>query len=105
MEQFQSFVSAHWADAKPGDKRWVVAVMGLAGEAGEVVEPLKKFFRDGKEPQGLLLELGDVLHYLTAIAHMHGYTLQQVADANIAKLAERWVRGHKEGAAHLLKTP
>lgn len=67
-----------------------VAAMGLAGETGEVMEHLKKHYRDGKHPgDALLLELGDVLHYLTYIAGAYGWTLDDVAKANMRKLAAR----------------
>lgn len=41
----------------------------------------------------LLSELGDVLWMLTGACHTLGYTLQQVADANLAKLAHRAATG------------
>jgi len=68
----------------------MIAALGLSGEVGEVMELLKKHARDGKHPGGaLLLELGDVLHYLTVIAAEYGWTLDDVAAANVAKLIER----------------
>ena len=44
----------------------------------------------------LLLELGDVLNVVTAIAMYAGFTLEQVAKANDAKLRERWPDGHPD---------
>ena len=66
-------------------------VLGLAGEAGEVTELYKKFIRgDGKlDKSELLLELGDVLWYVSAVAHNAGFTLAEVASANLNKLEER----------------
>lgn len=74
-------------------------VLGLVGEAGEVAEKVKKLQRnnDGKmsevERQELVRELGDVLWYLSAIAHYLGEPLEQVADKNIVKLYDRKARG------------
>lgn len=90
IEQFQQFVRQRWGDVAPLSRNWLIATMGLAGETGEVVEPLKKFYRDGREPGfELLLEMGDVLHYLTVLAHAHGYTLEEAMQANMDKLSAR----------------
>lgn len=67
-------------------------VIGLCGEAGEVAEWVKKavFRKDPKHTEEmLLLELGDVIHYVTRIAIHHGWGLKQVMAANITKLEKR----------------
>lgn len=67
-----------------------VAAFGLAGEAGEVMELLKKHHRDGKHPgESLKLELGDLLHYLTVIARSYGWSLEDLMEANVTKLKAR----------------
>ena len=69
--------------------------LGLAGEAGEVANIVKKIQRDSggvitEETRGKLLdELGDVLWYVSACADELGLTLTQIADYNVAKLAKR----------------
>jgi NTP pyrophosphatase (non-canonical NTP hydrolase) len=67
------------------------AALGLAGETGEAVELVKKSFRKGGKLDRVALrdELGDVLYYLTRIANKAGFTLAQIADANVLKLAKR----------------
>lgn len=69
----------------------IVDVLGLAGEAGEVTELYKKFIRgDGLlEKDKVLLELGDVLWYISAVAKHAGFTLEEVASANLTKLEDR----------------
>ena len=64
--------------------------IALAGEIGEVCNEIKKEIRN-KENRGdkVLLELGDSLHYLTALAHSYGFTLRDVMSANIVKLENR----------------
>ena len=96
IRDFDDYIAGRWDGRQPaqqpkGDIPFSpVAAMGLAGETGEVLEHLKKHYRDGKHPGGeLLLELGDVLHYLTAIAQAYGWTLDDVSAANMTKLAER----------------
>jgi len=69
--------------------------LGLAGEAGEVANIVKKIQRDH---EGVLTdemraklkdELGDVLWYISACADELGLTLAEIADFNIQKLAKR----------------
>ena len=76
--------------------------LGLAGETGEVIEKLKKYIRDGSGPSvlqsELLGELGDVLWYLDACAYEMGYSLEDVATANLEKLASRKERGVLHGS-------
>lgn len=90
LVRFDEWVRQRWGDVRPCQREWLIAVMGLAGETGEVTEPCKKHYRDGKVPgKELLLELGDVLHYLTVIAASYGWSLADVANANVAKLEQR----------------
>jgi NTP pyrophosphatase (non-canonical NTP hydrolase) len=69
--------------------------LGLAGEAGEVANIVKKIQRDfGGEitdeiRNKLKDELGDVLWYISACADELGLTLEQIAEFNVKKLAER----------------
>jgi NTP pyrophosphatase (non-canonical NTP hydrolase) len=73
-------------------------VLGLAGEAGEVADKIKKLQRnkDGKinddDKQELAKELGDVLWYISAISHYLGVELNDVAEKNLTKLFDRKAR-------------
>ena len=69
--------------------------LGLAGEAGEVANIVKKIQRDNEgilteEVRGKLRdELGDVLWYISACADELGLTLDEIAAFNVDKLAKR----------------
>lgn len=69
--------------------------LGLAGEAGEVANIVKKIQRDhGGElteevREKLKDELGDVLWYISACADELGLTLEEIAEHNVGKLARR----------------
>ena len=69
--------------------------LGLAGEAGEVANIVKKIQRDNggivnDEIRGKLKdELGDVLWYISACADELGLTLNEIAEFNVRKLAKR----------------
>jgi len=69
--------------------------LGLAGEAGEVANIVKKIQRDhggvinDEIREKLKDELGDVLWYISACADELGITLDQIAEHNVQKLAKR----------------
>lgn len=87
--------------AAPKDKQNEIfhLVLGLTGEAGEIAEKAKKIVRDKKSDfsqldlDDLTKELGDVLWYVAVLADHFDIPLSQVADKNIAKLADRQKRG------------
>ena len=67
--------------------------LGLAEEAGEVLGKVEKAARDGHTYQqmkdGLVLELGDVLWYISAICGALNVSMEDVAKQNLDKL---WAR-------------
>ncbi len=81
----------------------IYPTLGLTNEAGEVAGKLKKIFRDkgGKvsedDRRALRAELGDVLWYLAQLATELGLSLDEIAEANIAKLLDRQARGKIHG--------
>jgi len=79
-------------------------VMGIAGEAGEIVEKWKKAvaYREGKFDEAQLAdfkkELGDVVWYIAVLAESLGWTLEEVMQLNVKKLADRKKRDVIKGA-------
>lgn len=69
--------------------------IGLAGEAGEVAELVKKgiFHRHGLDLDKLKKELGDCLWYIAALGSVTGLDLETIMEANIEKLKERYPLG------------
>ena len=71
-------------------------VTGLAEEAGEVAGLFKRELRDLPKDrercthEHYVEELGDVLWYLTGVAHTQCITLQELWDYNMKKLEERY---------------
>lgn len=87
--------------APPGDSQSLhLAILGLgiAGEAGEVADLLKKVIGHGHslDPEWLAKELGDVLWYVATIAAQVGLPLSTVMERNIEKLAKRYPGGFSE---------
>ena len=91
----------------------IYPVLGLVGEAGEVAEKVKKFFRDNQfevmcedavaeipaeTRMEIAKELSDCLWYVTAIASDIGYSLEEIAELNLTKLADRNQRGKLTGS-------
>jgi NTP pyrophosphatase (non-canonical NTP hydrolase) len=76
----------------------IYPTLGLCGEAGEVADKVKKVIRDRggnfspEVIEALKLELGDVLWYVAQLASELGLELEQVAQANLDKLASRAAR-------------
>jgi NTP pyrophosphatase (non-canonical NTP hydrolase) len=82
---------------------FVYPTMGLAGEAGEVAEKVKKIFRDKNgvvdedTKNTIKKELGDVLWYVSQIATEFNLSLDEIAEENIEKLYSRMERGTLNG--------
>ena len=78
--------------------------LGLAGEAGEVCEKIKKIMRDQKgfitqeNEDELVRELGDVLWYVANIANEINRNLSEIAEVNLQKLEDRKNRGKLQGS-------
>jgi NTP pyrophosphatase (non-canonical NTP hydrolase) len=81
----------------------IYPVLGLANEAGEVAGKVKKIFRDKggvigeAEREALKAELGDVLWYIAQVCTELEIPLDEVAEANLAKLLDRQARGKIRG--------
>jgi NTP pyrophosphatase (non-canonical NTP hydrolase) len=90
-----------------GEGNWIYPALGLAGEAGEICEKIKKCMRDdgGKmsdERRALLAkELGDVLWYVATMSTELGLDLGDIARGNLAKLAARQSAGTLHGSGDL----
>lgn len=68
----------------------IYMTLGLAGEAGEFANKVKKQIRDGAlDEKAAMKELGDVLWYVAGCAKQLGYDLEDVARVNLLKLADR----------------
>ena len=72
----------------------MVALLGLAGEVGELVTEQKKRLRDGEAygafEDRVAEELGDLLWYVAGVARRHGLDLGEVAARNLEKNRKRW---------------
>ncbi len=95
---FDEYQNAAQRTARPDwpvEKRLTMAALGAAGESGEFADMVKKlvFHSHDLEEDKMLLELGDILWYITEAAQALGHSLEEVAQANIDKLQRRYPEG------------
>lgn len=91
--------------AKPGDQ--IVATLtpedahslhmavGISGEAGELLDAVKKaaIYRKPIDRTNVVEELGDLEFYMEGLRQGLGITREEVLTANIAKLSKRYSGG------------
>lgn len=95
IDHLNEVVNPTWNYAKrckSHDDEIMNAAVGLAAEAGEVLDVHKKMFyhkpKDRREE--LVEELGDVCYYLSKVLELHDITLEECLANNRAKLWERY---------------
>lgn len=97
----------------PKEYKAIYPALGMNGEAGEVADKMKKVLRDSdvivRDGNGAIVlpdakreelakEVGDVLWYVATMAYDLGYSLSEIAEMNIRKLASRKQRGQLNGS-------
>ncbi|MFW6283101.1 MAG: nucleoside triphosphate pyrophosphohydrolase family protein [Minisyncoccales bacterium] len=103
FEEYQK-ISKQTAVYPDVGNNYIYPTLGLAGEAGEVAEKMKKVIRDDKgkitekKKQELKKEMGDVLWYLSQLARELGLSLDDIAAFNVEKLQSRQERGKLKGS-------
>lgn len=97
FDQYQHLAerTANCSEIDSEFRRYANFGMGLAGEAGETCDYLKKvvFHNHSLDKDKLLEELGDCLWYIATLATTANLSLSEVAAANIAKLRNRYPNG------------
>ncbi|MGB3691597.1 MAG: nucleoside triphosphate pyrophosphohydrolase family protein [Spirulinaceae cyanobacterium] len=87
---------AQKTDQVPGKegKGITVPLLGLVGEAGELLSEYKKYLRDGEAhrlfPERAAEELGDMLWYIANLSSKFDLSLEKIAEDNIEKIFDRW---------------
>lgn len=82
-----------------GGVSWIYPVLGNSGESGEIAEKFKKIIRDKngviseEDRQAIKKEIGDQCWYLSNLAYELGFSFNEIAESNIAKLKSRQERG------------
>lgn len=95
LNEYQELAARTLSSRKLSDVNLAVLGLGIAGEAGEVADLIKKTVGHGHElnKAKLLEEVGDVLWYCAGLATLLEVDLSQVARDNIEKLRKRYPQG------------
>ena len=98
LNEYQSLAARTTGAGGDGERRLIIAALGLAGEAGEFANIVKKLTAHGHDipPNILADELGDVLWYVAEAASACGLKLGDLAQQNIDKLRRRYPDGFSE---------
>ena len=76
----------------------IYPALGLAAEAGEVANKVKKILRDGKfDREAIADEVGDCLWYIAALCRDLNVSMSDLAANNLKKLQDRKKRGVLSG--------
>ena len=98
LNDYQKLANRTSGAGKAGERRMIIAALGLAGEAGEFANMVKKLTAHGHDISATELadELGDVLWYLAEAASASGLSLTDIAQQNVDKLRARYPDGFSE---------
>lgn len=98
LKTYQKLAQRSAGAGGDGERRLMVAALGLAGEAGEFANLVKKMTAHGHDfdPDALKDELGDVLWYLAEAATASGLDLNLIAQENVDKLLKRYPDGFSQ---------
>lgn len=97
--------TAFYLDSVQGMPSFIYPLLGLAGECGEVMGLMSKVVRDDTTPEKIVnltdklkFELGDVMYMVASIASDFDLSLDDIAESNLKKLADRQARGKLAGS-------
>lgn len=104
--EFNEYQSKAWETAiYPGKGNNIYyPALGLAGEAGEICNVIKKIIRDdggkitSEVADKLKKEIGDAQWYISALANELSISLNDIVETNIEKLNSRKQRGVLQGS-------
>ncbi len=102
FNEYQEFAKSTAVYPDQGENL-IYPTLGLAGEVGEVADKVGKMIRDRMPLNDalrleLMKEAGDVLWFLSQLAHELGYDFETLATMNIEKLRSRKERGVVHGS-------
>lgn len=95
LDDYQQLAARTLGRGRTHEQQLSNAALGLAGEAGEVAEVVKKhlFHSTPLDQDAIVSELGDCLWYVAAFATALGLSLDDVAARNVEKLRRRYPDG------------
>ena len=102
LDEYQDFTPTTWHPAEDSTVNELRIHLGITGERGEIAELVKKWYRDGGDPDEfrtkLSKEIGDLLYYISQLANFHDLRLSDIVTENVLKLSDRQERGVIHGS-------
>jgi NTP pyrophosphatase (non-canonical NTP hydrolase) len=80
---------------QPAEAHLVHMAMGVAGEAGELLDTIKKsaIYRKPYDRENILEECGDLLFYIQGVLNYYSISMEEVIELNRLKLQKRYSEG------------
>lgn len=104
LNKYYEFTDTVWREpathVTPLKHDLAICALGLAGEAGEVIEKIKKLIHYNRDVDldDMEKELGDVIFYWVRLVKLCGLDPNAVIEANVDKLMDRQDRNALWGA-------
>lgn len=101
VTSYEEFVQRLFAKRNKGVDGYMHAAVGISGEAGELLDAVKKVWVYEKpiDIVNIVEELGDLEFYMQALRSLLGVTREEVIQANVEKLNRRYPGGYTDAAA------
>lgn len=95
MDNYQELAMVTKNKKLPLSEQIANAALGLAGEAGEVADMIKKWKFQGHllDPKDIAKELGDICWYIALMSESIGLSFNEILEMNIEKLKKRYPEG------------
>ncbi len=95
LKEYQQRAARTISADRTHEQQLANAALGLAGEAGEVADMIKKHLYHGwpVDRESLVKELGDCMWYVAAMATAMDVGLDEIGATNIDKLRRRYPDG------------
>jgi NTP pyrophosphatase (non-canonical NTP hydrolase) len=80
---------------QPAEAHLVHMAMGVSGEAGELLDAIKKaaIYRKPLDRENVLEECGDLLFYIQGVLNYYSISMEEVIELNRSKLQKRYSEG------------
>ena len=102
-DEYAQFVHSRTKNLGTFDSNLAHMALGIAGEAGELVDAIKKTYAYNKalEVDNVYEELGDLLFYIQGMLNFleDEFTLEDLMLRNRGKLTKRYPQGYTDQAA------
>lgn len=98
---YPQFVQSRTKDLDSDTLNMLHMAVGISGEAGELLDAIKKVWVYGKEPDwgNIREELGDLLFYIQGLANILGDNIDDLIESNMTKLTKRYPTGYTDADA------